>query len=500
MHNHKPIITPEWLAYGFAVLSGLLFIWSMPGTGAGLLAWIAFVPLLLAVNGRAGKSAYFLFNITGIIGSIGIHIWFPDVLGTGLGLFLMIAAGFLYGALLQFGCDLQHRFRSPLRVFILPAVWTALEWLRSVLPVTREWWIEVLAKSQWTSPAPLQIVSLTGFAGLSFLIMLANSALANLIIEWSQRRRLSRKSLAALALPVAAAVWGWTVVAQPPQAQPIRAAANTDLVNQDPAVQRLGGQTSAGDGYIADTPEMSRAIFEINAELTRQADAQADPSFIVWGENEFADYDEQEMIGNLRELAASTGAYIAADVTWRSGDGLHDTALLVGPDGEEIGKTAKINLTGGEEAYGFVPGTRIGQVYETEYGKVGLAVCWDRHTTGIIRSLARNGAGLVLIPVDDDFNGNPVFPRYAASDSVFRAVENRVAIVVGSTSGMSQIITPYGVMSASSPVNKRGFITGETYLPSEPGTLYTRWGDWFGWTVAAFVLAILGWQFRKRKS
>ncbi|WP_276356319.1 nitrilase-related carbon-nitrogen hydrolase [Cohnella caldifontis] len=494
----KPMIPSNGLAAGLAVLSGILFACCMPGTGAGPLAWFAFVPLLLAARGRSGLISYTCFNLTGVIGSVGIHIWYPDILGQGFGLFLMLASGLLYGSFLQFGYALQEKFRSPLKALVLPAVWTALEWLRFSAPVTGEWWIEVLAKSQWLSPAPLQLVSLTGFAGLSFVILLTNNALAELIAEGFERRRLSRSSLAALLVPIAVWTGGLAALSQANEGHWVRAAAHSDMVNQDSAVQKLGGHTAAGDGYVADTPEMSAAIFDINAELTKQA-AGNGPSFIVWGENEFAEYGT-EGIDRLKHLAADVHAYIAADVTWRSGDGLHDTALLVGPDGREVGKTAKIQLTDGEKTYGFIPGSTRGQVFETSYGKVGLAVCWDRHVTGIVRALAANGARLMLIPVDDDFNGNAVFPRYAASDTVFRAVENRVAIVTGSTSGMSQIVTPYGLMAAASPINERTYITGETVLGDGGRTLYNRWGDWFAWVGIAFVILLLGSRIASRRS
>ncbi|TJY41145.1 apolipoprotein N-acyltransferase [Cohnella pontilimi] len=488
------IIPSGWVSGVLAVLSGLLFVGSMPGTGVGLLAWFAFVPLLLAVQGRKGRSVYLLVNTTGLIGSVGIHIWFPDVLGTGLGIFLMVATGFLYGSFLQLGVALQQRIRSPWRIFALPVAWTALEWLRSVLPVTREWWIEVLAKSQWLSPAPLQLLSVTGFAGLTFLILLSNSALAALIVTWSAERRWSKTGIAALGLPIAVAVWGYFILHTADDSHSVKAAANVDMVNQDPQIQKLGGLTTAGDGYIADTPEMSEAIFEVNAKLTREAKSAASPAFVVWGENEFADYGDEALMTRLKQLAVSTGTYVAADVRWKSASGLHDTALLIGPDGNEVGKTAKINLMDGEKAFGFVPGDKRGQVYDTAYGKVGLGICWDRHVTGIVRAMAANGAGLVLMPADDDFNGNAIFPRYAASDSVFRAVENRVGMVVGTTSGMSQVITPYGVMTAKSEVNERGFIAGETFFYNGPRTLYNRLGDWFPMAAAAVFFLLLGFQ------
>jgi len=101
-----------------------------------------------------------------------------------------------------------------------------------------------------------------------------------------------------------------------------------------------------------------------------------------------------------------------------------------------------------------VPGPRDYPVFDTPYGEVGLAVCWDRHRLFITRELARSGAEIVLMTVDDDFGGTPYFPPFHASDGVFRAAENRVAMGVFTTPG---------------------------------DTLYTRWGDWFGWLMVGML-------------
>lgn len=135
-----------------------------------------------------------------------------------------------------------------------------------------------------------------------------------------------------------------------------------------------------------------------------------------------------------------------------------------------------------------MPGPRDFPVFETPYGRVGLGVCWDRHLPWITRELARAGAQIVLMPVDDDFSGNRWFPPLHASDTVFRAVENRVAFGLGATSGVAMVIDPYGRITAESGINRRGVVMGETFVVSER-TLSTRFGDWFGWLT---VLALGG--------
>jgi len=202
----------------------------------------------------------------------------------------------------------------------------------------------------------------------------------------------------------------------------------------------------------------------------------------------------------LKGLAVETGSYIVADVVWNAPTGMHDTALMVSPEGVESGRRAKINITSGEGDAGFVPGPRDYPVFDTPYGQVGLGVCWDRHRLYITRELARSGADIVLMTVDDDFNGTPWFPPFHASDSVFRAAENRVAMGLGTTSGMSTVIDPYGRIVAEGEINQQGVILGETFTISGQ-SVYTRYGDWFGWLmVIVLVGLILAPYFRSGKS
>lgn len=60
---------------------------------------------------------------------------------------------------------------------------------------------------------------------------------------------------------------------------------------------------------------------------------------------------------------------------------------------------------------------------------------------------------------------------------------------VGTTTGISIIVDPYGRVSAMGEVNKREIIIGETFT-TEERTIYTRFGDWFGILVS--ILLVLG--------
>jgi len=145
-----------------------------------------------------------------------------------------------------------------------------------------------------------------------------------------------------------------------------------------------------------------------------------------------------------------------------------------------------------------VPGPNEFPVFETNFGNVGLGVCWDRHLLSVTRELTRSEAVIVLMTVDDDFNGSPWFPPFHASDGVFRAAENRVTMGLGTTNGMSLVVDPYGRITEEGEINERSVISGQTYT-APGGTLYTRWGDWFGWTLAGLLSLLVGVALRRKK-
>src|SRR5690606_9721302 len=320
---------------------------------------------------------------------------------------------------------------------------------------------------QWTVPEQPQLISFTGFIGRSFLRMLTNAALTRIIEQLRSPSRALILPIAVLLLPIVNGIYGNVVLKNSVAmlaSDSITIGATVDLINQDPEVIALGDQLTAGDGYLADTPEMQQAIFDINRQLSVELTTAKQPQYIVWGENEYMNADDAHMVNQLAALSQELSAYITVDTVWNTVDAMYDTAFLVGPNGEEVGRTPKIFTLWGEEQYGFSPGPKDYNVYETAYAKTALAVCWDRHDPSILRGYARNGAQLVLIPADDDFYGNAQFPYFSASDAVFRAVENRLAIGSGSTSGIAQVITPYGEMTAMSGVNEWKFIVGDTFV------------------------------------
>ena len=99
--------------------------------------------------------------------------------------------------------------------------------------------------------------------------------------------------------------------------------------------------------------------------------------------------------------ASDLGVVVVLNLFERDGDSTYDTSPVIDADGRLLGKTRMVHLTDYPcfHEQGFYAPSELGApVYETRYGKIGVAICYDRHFPEYMRALALNGAELVVVP------------------------------------------------------------------------------------------------------
>jgi predicted amidohydrolase len=117
-------------------------------------------------------------------------------------------------------------------------------------------------------------------------------------------------------------------------------------------------------------------------------------------------------------LARKHGLHIVVSLYERDGRVVYNTAVLIGPDGQLLGKYRKVCLPHAEIEAGVMPGSDY-PVFETKFGKVGMMVCYDGFFPEVARELANHGAEVIAWPV---WGCDPLLARA-------RANENRVFVV-----------------------------------------------------------------------
>jgi predicted amidohydrolase len=139
----------------------------------------------------------------------------------------------------------------------------------------------------------------------------------------------------------------------------------------------------------------------------------------------------------LGELARRKDAYVVAGLYERDGAAVYNTAVLLDRRGRLLGRYRKVYLPREEIEGGLTPGSEY-PTFATDFGRVGLMICWDTQYADPSRALALGGAELLLVPIA---GGNEILVRA-------RAIENRVFVATSGYDFATLILDPDGKVLA----------------------------------------------------
>lgn len=120
----------------------------------------------------------------------------------------------------------------------------------------------------------------------------------------------------------------------------------------------------------------------------------------------------------LGALAKKYGFYIVAGIYEREGKTVYNTAILMGRDGSLKGKYRKVCIPREEYEGGITAGDSF-PVFDTDFGRIGIMICWDVFFPEPARMLALKGAEVILLPI---WGGYLTLGRA-------RAIENQIYLV-----------------------------------------------------------------------
>ncbi len=101
------------------------------------------------------------------------------------------------------------------------------------------------------------------------------------------------------------------------------------------------------------------------------------------------------------QLAKELGVVIILNLYEKENNKTYDSSPVIDADGKILGVTRMVHITDykcfHEKGY-YSPGNNGAPVYNTKFGKIGVAICYDRHYPEYMRALAIKGAEIVFIP------------------------------------------------------------------------------------------------------
>ncbi len=444
--------------FGLALLSGLLLIAAFPPLDLGLLAWVALVPLLVAIRDRAPREAFRLGYVAGFVAFFGILAWIRVF---GLPVWILLAA---YLALFVAAFCGLYRWavadRSPaVSLWLVPVVWVSLEYARSSGPMGFPW--ATLATAQHAELPVIQLASITGLFGVSFLVALGNAVAAAL----SSRRALTVLGPVLLVLVVLG--WGTQHARTYPPGSLVAVAVQSNVPQREKFTPTFAARNMASLQRLVGTASLYH------------------PELIVFPEsalpvNLFGLGGVLDRVGQWARDARAT--ILASSLE----DGVSNIAVTVAPSGQALSRYDKVRLVAFGEA-GVRPGTRHDPL-DTPGGPIGVAICFESIFPDVTRVLVRNGAEVLAIITNDAWFDGTSGPAQHAAHATLRAVETGRWVIRAANTGISMVIDPAGRVTAAAPAQQQAVLVGRL-APNRALTFYARWGDLFAWTVVgSFVV------------
>lgn len=182
------------------------------------------------------------------------------------------------------------------------------------------------------------------------------------------------------------------------------------------------------------------------------------------------------------EIARRAGGAVVVAGAFLSGP--RNVAIVLGPDGEVLGRYTKQRLVPFGEA-GVQPGTDAAPV-ATPGGVIGVAICYESAFPALVRSAAAQGAGIIAILTNDGWFGTSAGPAQHAAHAVLRAAETGRSVIRAANTGTSMLIGPDGAVVGTVPLGTANVLAAVMPVGG-PLTPYVRWG----WLLAP--LAVAGW-------
>ncbi len=498
---------PLRVAYPLAFATGLLYFVAFPGIDVWQLAFVALVPLLVALAGQRPKHGLWLGFTAGFGMTITGFYWLSYTLEVFSGfpkplcwLFQAILCAYQAGRIALFGwLATRGEKRGWGRYLTLTLAFAASELL---FPLLFPWFYGATVHQL---PALLQLAELGGPIAVSLVLVAANCAVAELLLARLERRKPARLVLAGAAAPLVAALYGAIRI---PQVDARSAAAEKAEVGLVQANMSLQGKR-----------RNKREGLERHLRLTGTLTEQAPLDLVVWSETSvMSAVQEDDAERALRRqfttklgVPALFGSVLVRPVNDAREYVLFNSAILTDQAGKVAGRYDKqLLLAFGEylpfgemfpvlyewspHSGRFQPGSSFKPLRLGER-EIAVVICYEDVLPSFVnRVMSEGDPELIANLTNDAWFGDSTEPWIHLALAKLRAVEHRKFFVRSTNSGVSAFVDPVGrVISHTQTFEEDAQRATLRWLKGK--TPYAWWGDGPWWLVSLASIA-LAFRFR----
>jgi apolipoprotein N-acyltransferase len=524
LRPHRSPETPAAMRLILAILSGVILSLSYRGSFSSLYSWVCLALLLACVLGSRGWVAFSCGFLHGLVFPLTCVPWIAETLSVhggmsmaaGWGVLLLIAS--VWGAIIGlFALAVQRLSKRSVTLALAgaPFLWVSTEVARTYLPEISFPWA-LLGYPAAGNPALVQLTTLTGIYGVSFLV-----AAFNALLVWSDSARTPENTKRRWAAVAAVTAVLFLVAWIGPRFVPRAEAHHVARVVQPNFPENL---EYAGDWYADHKADMA----ELERLSLRPSPAGHLPDLLVWPEApapfSFSDPHFGPVISHLAQEFHHP--VVVGVIEWKPGTEIahgvphstfvpYNSAALLNEWGQRTFSYDKMHLVPfgeyepfplihqvvtsvSEEVGGFRKGKERAVGKFSNGNTFSVFICYEAIYPGEVREFVARGAQLLINISNDGWFGTSQAAEQHLRMARVRAVENRRWLLRDTNSGISASIDPYGNMLR---VMKRD-TRDAADLPYDfrtDKTLYSQWGDWFAWMCVGVSVILVILTFGKAK-
>ena len=484
------------------VVSGALTALAFPKFDLSFLCWISLIPLFFALHNKSAKQSFVLGLLGGIAFNAILIYWIPAVPAhygsLSIGMSLLVYAVFVFYLALFWALFCwsfaQIKKTFPRFIFLLaPFLWVGFEYILTHLLTGFPWGL--LGYTQHNNLWFLQLASLTGIYGLSFILVLFQSLF---VYSITYRRR--APFFLALLLVVLLHFAGWSIMKNhPPGKDSFQAAVIQGNVSSEIAWDQIS--------YF-----QIKDIFDQHLGLTSEA-AKQGARLVIWPEFtvplcfscSHGIYPElkKELLRFARNYGVTLVFGTIETAISQQRQRYYSTAICLQPN-LSMTQYHKMHLVPFGEytpyknifffiekmtrAIGELSAGETFVLHSFEEKKFGTPICYEIIFPDLVRKFVKKGGDFLVTITNDSWYGTSSAPYQHFAMAAVRAVENRRFLLRAATTGVSGIIDPYGRVLSRSKMMTQTYFT-EMIAPINTLTPYTRYGDYF--PLASLTLAAI---------
>ena len=466
----------------FYLFLGFVFLFF--SNGRWILPIAAFAAPIFLIRFLRYQKPFNGFLILVIAGWISnIFIWKGMIPASGFFYyFLMLMMSIFISLTFVIDRIFSRKVKGIASTFVLPSVYVLMEYITVSTNPSGSY--GTVAHTQSSLPL-LQLISLTGIWGVTFIVLWTASVL-NWLWDNPFDRVKIQQALVVFVVPVTAIIlFGQIRLSNGIEAKTVRIASiNIRKTYWD---KHLDGNNDS-------------LTQEINNEFLADCDVAASSGGrIVFGTEEIINlpFDrENEFVERAKVVAQKDSIYVGLPMCIFPKDFPRvppiNKITWISPQGQLLFTYVKAKPTSGEGSYG----DGVIRCFDSPYGRIGSAICFDMDFPAFIYQVHTMNIDMMLVPGNDWREITP-YHTYVAS---FRALEQGFNLVRAASRGLSASFNYKGQVLSSQDFYRTDDVILYSDVPMRgQRTVYSVIGDLFAWLcIAGFVIIMVSTLFRRK--